>query len=339
MQELIANKNSNNVYLSKSAYSEILEEMETAKSKKCYKSALDYQRLKRYDVLNVGAESKLIGPLLKEDAKIKYFVSCDQLFDIIHNSHLSTGHGGRKKMLKDLNEKYKNVTVESIMLYLSLCRACQQNTKGKRKNVVGKSILANELHSRCLVDVIDLQMFPDNDYKFVLNYQDYLTNFVVLRPLKTKTSSEIAEYLLDIFALLGAPSVLQCEDREFSNKIVTELTNAWDGIKTVHGKHRYPQASQDIRKMLFTWLSENDTTKWSEGLKFVQLRKNNTFDERVKQSPYEALFGRKMKLGLKSTNLPEELMNRIQNEEQLEKAIKGIDVYLEFGGSSKGPRT
>lgn len=330
LQELIANKNSNNVYLSKSTYSEILEEMETAKSKKCYKSALDYQRLKRYDVLSVRGESKLIGPLLKEDAKIKYFVSCDQLFDIIHNSHLSTGHGGRKKMLKDLNEKYKNVTVESIILYLSLCKACQQNTKGKRKSVVGKSILANELNSRCLVDVIDIQKFPDNDYKFVLNYQDHLTNFVVLRPLKTKTSSEIAEHLLDIFALLGAPSVLQCGDREFSNEIVTELTNAWDGIKIVHGRHRYPQDSQDIRKMIYTWISENHSTKWSEGLKFVQLRKNNSFDEGVKKSPYEALFGRKMKLGLRSTNLTEELMNRIKSEEQLEKVIKRVDIYSEF---------
>lgn len=45
----------------------------------------------------------------------------------------------------------------------------------------------------------DMQSQPDGDYKFILNYQDHLTKFVVLRPLKTKTAEEVADILLDIF--------------------------------------------------------------------------------------------------------------------------------------------
>lgn len=79
------------------------------------------------------------------------------------------------------------------MLYLSLCEACQKKAKGKKKGIVIKPILTSEMNSRCQVDLIDLQTQPDNEFKFILNYQDHLTKFVVLRPLKTKTASEVAK--------------------------------------------------------------------------------------------------------------------------------------------------
>lgn len=70
--------------------------------------------------------------------------------------------------------------------------------------------------------------------------------------------------------------------------------------------------------MLTTWLITNQTTKWSEGLKYVQLMKNRAFREGIKQTPYEALFGRRMKLGLKTSNLPVEYIEQLEIEEDLE---------------------
>jgi len=59
-------------------------------------------------------------------------------------------------------------------------------------------------------------------------YQDHLTKFVVIKPLKTKTAEEVAYNLIDIFTLLGAPSILQSDNgREFSNQIVSNLKNYW----------------------------------------------------------------------------------------------------------------
>ena len=40
-------------------------------------------------------------------------------------------------------------------------------------------------------------------------YQDHLTKFVVLRPIKSKTAMEVSPTLLDIFCLLGPPNILQ----------------------------------------------------------------------------------------------------------------------------------
>ena len=36
-------------------------------------------------------------------------------------------------------------------------------------------------------------------YKFLLVYQDHLTKFIVLRPLKQKTEEEVVRTLMDIF--------------------------------------------------------------------------------------------------------------------------------------------
>ena len=77
------------------------------------------------------------------------------------------------------------------------------------------------MNSRCQVDLIDMQSEPDKEYLFIMNYQDHLTKFTILRPLKTKTAEEVAYQLLDIFCLFGAPYILQSDNgREFANKLI-----------------------------------------------------------------------------------------------------------------------
>ncbi|XP_028040732.1 KRAB-A domain-containing protein 2-like isoform X1 [Bombyx mandarina] len=157
-------------------------------------------------------------------------------------------------------------------------------------------------------------------------YQDHLTKFVVLRPLKTKRAEEVAHTLLDIFTLLGAPAILQSDNgREFSNRIIDNLKTYWPTLKIIHGKPRHSQsqgsverANQDIENMLTTWMQDNDNSHWSEGLRFVQLMKNRAMHAGIKQSPYEALFGCKVKVGLQ---LPNDFTQNFETE-NLEKIIQ-----------------
>lgn len=76
--------------------------------------------LKKYDVIQISEEEKLIVPVT-EGNTIKYYV---QLFNIIHEVHLSIGHGGRNRMENGINMKFKNLTREYIMLYLNNCQSC-----------------------------------------------------------------------------------------------------------------------------------------------------------------------------------------------------------------------
>ncbi|XP_046677250.1 KRAB-A domain-containing protein 2-like [Homalodisca vitripennis] len=133
----------------------------------------------------------------------------------------------------------------------------------------------------------------------------------------------------DIFLTLGAPCILQSDNgREFVNKVISEVTQLWPELKIVHGKPRHSQsqgsverANQDIENMLASWMADNKTTNWSEGLRYVQFMKNRAFHSGIKQSPYKAMFGMDPRVGLSTSSLPSEIVRDINDEEDLKKVI------------------
>jgi hypothetical protein len=63
-------------------------------------------------------------------------------------------------------------------------------------------------------------------------------------------------------------------------------------MKIVHGKPRQSQSqgsversNQDVRDMLVAWMSDNNTKTWSEGLRFIQSKKNGAMHSGIKASP------------------------------------------------------
>nr|XP_022920061.1 KRAB-A domain-containing protein 2-like [Onthophagus taurus] len=109
---------------------------------------------------------------------------------------------------------------------------------------------------------------------------------------------------------------------------ISKLANLWSELKIVHGKPRHNQsqgsverANQDIENMISSWLKDNNSTKWSEGLRYVQFMKNRAYHSGIKQSPYKALFGIEPRVGLSTSSLPQEIVN-IQDEDELKKAIE-----------------
>ncbi|XP_015600310.1 KRAB-A domain-containing protein 2-like [Cephus cinctus] len=337
LNALIAGKREDNCfYFSQEKYSKILSEVVSAKTK-C-KTPLDYRRLKRFDVLRINGEEKLIAPLKPGKTNIQCYVTNEELFSILYGTHIRIGHGGRTRMLKELQVKYKNITYEVVMLYLNLCKQCQMKHSAPKKGIVVKPIVSSVLNSRCQVDLIDLQSHRDGEYKFIMVYQDDLTKFVQLRPLKTKRAKEVAYHVLSIFLTFGAPAILQSNNgREFSNQVISEICAMWKDVKIVHGKPRpsrtqgsVERANKDIQNMLTAWMNNNDKNKWSDGLPFVQFAKNTTYHETIRQSPYEAMFGAKAKRGMASSFLPSEQIANIKTEEQLEEIANTFETEEEL---------
>ena len=137
------------------------------------------------------------------------------------------------------------------------------------------------MNYRCQLDLIDKQSEPDGYYRFIMNYQDHLTKFTILRPLKTKTAEEVAYQIMDIFCMFGAPFILQSDNgREFANKIIQNLADTWPGMKLVHGKPRNSQSqgsversNEDIRDMLVAWMSDNNTKNGQKDYGLSKARK------------------------------------------------------------------
>ncbi|KAK6166128.1 hypothetical protein SNE40_022893 [Patella caerulea] len=118
-------------------------------------------------------------------------------------------------MMKELSKKYANITQEAVTIFKSSCVPCQQKKRRTTtKDVVVKPITSTDFGARAQVDLIDMQSMCHGQYKWIMHYQDHLTKFSVLRALTSKRAVEVAFQLLDIFLMLGAPSILRihCSD-------------------------------------------------------------------------------------------------------------------------------
>jgi len=115
--------------------------------------------------------------------------------------------------------------------------------------------------------------------------------------------------------MFSAPFILQSDnDREFGNKIIQNLSDMWPGMKLVHGKLRHSQSqgsveryNQHVQDMLIALMSYNNTKTWSEGLRFIQSKKNRALHSGIKTSPNEATFGMAQRIGLGDSPLTEDM--------------------------------
>lgn len=80
--------------------------------------------------------------------------------------------------------------------------------------------------------------------------------------------------------------------------------------------------------MLSAWMQSHHSHHWAEGLRFMQMVRNQAFDVSLQQSPYEAMFGCKAKFGLYSSHLPRETVSVLQTEEELEIAEEQLESSL-----------
>lgn len=103
-------------------------------------------------------------------------------------------------------------------------------------------------------------------------------------------------------------------------------------MKIVHGKPRHSQsqgsverANQDVQDMLTAWMMQHRSRRWAEGPRCVQCMKNRSIHQGTKVSPYEAMFGTPMKVGLR-TAFPPDTVDNLETEEDLQAFLEGIDI-------------
>lgn len=71
------------------------------------------------------------------------------------------------------------------------------------------------------------------------------------------------------------------------------------------------------------WLRDNKTTNWAHALPHIQAAKNRRFHRGIGRSPYEALFGREMKMGIEKGD-PEPTMTERGYDENEEEANENL---------------
>ncbi|CAF1056525.1 unnamed protein product [Brachionus calyciflorus] len=189
-------------------------------------------------------------------------------------------------MIKEAKKYYSNVTRRIVELFLDYSEEYQVK-KFRNHGLIVKPIRSNSFNERMQIDLIDFRTMPDGEYCWILNAQDHFCKVCWLRPLKDKSTKEVARALIDIFGHFGAPKILQSDNgKEFRNSIIEALKLFWPDLTLVHGRARRPQtqgsvdrSNGDVQNILGSWMRANKSTNWSMALSFVQLIKNNKFNE------------------------------------------------------------
>ena len=115
---------------------------------------------------------------------------------LIKTAHIRVGQGGIHKTNKELRRQFANIS----RIFGSNCEQCiLKRKRSEISKLVAKPILSADFNPRGQVDLVDFQSVPDNEYTWIMHYQDHFTKFSVLRPLKYKKAAEVAYNLLDTF--------------------------------------------------------------------------------------------------------------------------------------------
>jgi hypothetical protein len=96
------------------------------------------------------------------------------------------------------------------------------------------------INSRCQVGLIDIHSPADEEFKFILTYEDDLTKGHTISPAKYERSRRGLCCFFALFASFGAPSFLQNGIRsKFTNRIVEQFCSVWNKLKIYHGKPKH----------------------------------------------------------------------------------------------------
>ena len=267
-----------------------------------------YYILSKFSVINVKDRNVLVNKADIEAGKKKLpYVYGEEIFDVISEGHERCVHGGIKKTYNATKTLAANITLDQVALFVKLCEFCKTKKSSKlQKPAVKSPIISNRFGQRGQVDLIDVKSYCDTNCAYVLNYQDNLTKFCLLKSLKDKSSVSVIEALRDIFNVIGAPRILHSDNGgEFRSKALKEyLREFWPELQVVHGKPYNPRsqgsverANFDIKSMIIcyvkTQMSKNNALNLVSAVSHIQFVKNASYNRTIKCSPYCALFGNK----------------------------------------------
>src|SRR5690349_5378016 len=123
----IRSKKKHGVLMEKSKRDKIIDALRATSAESSSKCKLSevYNWQSKYTLTMTGDENVLMK-------KGKIIAVFEEVYDILQDSHLRTGHGGRDILLNEISQNYANITREYVMEFLKLCQECELK-KGKAR--------------------------------------------------------------------------------------------------------------------------------------------------------------------------------------------------------------
>lgn len=216
---------------------------------------------------------------------------------LLNQAH--TGHFGEKHMSYYIQREgyWWPRMRQDISAIIDACNDCRRYNAEVHGFHPSRSVTASLPGDHYQIDLA--QFTPSTEgYVYCLLCVDVFTGFIMLKPLKNKSASTIANELWQIFSVIGVPKILQSDNgTEFKNEILNALTNLL-GIPHRFISEYNPRADGKVEravrtvKMTVMKLLHGATIYWPYHLPFVQYSYNDKISSLTGSTPFALMYGR-----------------------------------------------
>jgi exodeoxyribonuclease III len=257
--------------------------------------------------------------------------------------HEGFGHLGANRMLETMRLRYFwSKMDQDVKHHTGKCVNCKLRKTYQRKPKV--PIMKYTMNCRPLdrvhVDLTGPLPLTKGKHRYIMVIKDYLTKYVWLIPLKTKTAVEVAEAFVGEFICLAGVPDLVVSDRgnEFVNQLLKNVARVM-GINRVSTTPYNPRSdgfvenhNKTLKDQLFHFIDTLKQDDWDVYLPTVQLMYNTTVSLATGYTPMLLMTGREARMPSFSHLKTEEkrLTKDLVNNEYVLKMIDSMRGYQDF---------
>jgi len=252
-----------------------------------------------------------IKEIIREYSRCQEPESVEKKAQLIEAAHLQGHVGGRKTALAVVRSGFfwRGLIAECHAMVAS-CLECQRYNVGKHGFNPIKVVTSEYPWQQISYDLKDFSAMKSSDgYNYALVVVDRFSKYILLCPLKTKSSEEVMRELWILFTHFGFTSIVQHDNgTEFSNVSADtfyRLFNTDVRVSTPYHKRGNGIVENMIKNMelILYKVLQGRLSEWHKFLPNVQLTMNCIEDGPTGSSPYTLVFGRKPVVNLGGASL------------------------------------
>ena len=223
--------------------------------------------------------------------------------ELLQSYHTDNMHLGTDRLFNTLRQLFYWPSLYSDSYSIAVdCMACQETKKMSRAaHAPLYSLPIQEVGDRIHIDIFGKLPTSTEGYSYILVVIESLSKFVELYPLRTQKASEITECLLNWVARYGMFKQLNSDaGRNLSGEVVTQFCKLFNitQVKTAIFRQQADSLAEGVNKHILEAfrLHCKKQTEWPSLLSPILMTLRSTVSNNSTGfSPYEILFGKKMK--------------------------------------------
>ena len=251
------------------------------------------------------------------------------VMQIAHESAFS-GHFGINNTLKKVQTQFFwPGMVDEVNRFCRSCDVCQKTIdKGRVPKVpLGKMPIMDTPFQRITLDLVGLHPPTERGHMYILTIIDYATRYCEALPLKTITTVEVAEALLQVYSRVGVPLEVQSDlGTQFVSDLMKEVSRLLS-IKGVTSTRYHPISNglveryNGLIKRILRKMCTEQPKQWDRYLPALMFSLREIPSSSLGYSPFELLYGRNVRG-------PMEILHELWSNETLNNERKSEYQYV-----------